>query len=143
MKAKKKDIEKIDGKQWERLYRAWKVNQPKPTSPTYEQMRDETLKALRALRTVCYLETKKMLKKAVAKKDVDLGELHQLAMAYAESARAESYWLGVAERLTQAEIDFIIGHDGELPPGMTIETLFEKMGRFFGISEPAPRKPQK
>ena len=66
-----------------------------------------------------------------------------LSTAISVGSKMESLWLGgpterienipESEKLSQADLDYINTHEGELPPGMTIEQLIAKMGRAYGV----------
>jgi hypothetical protein len=71
------------------------------------------------------------------------GVARALSGAITAANKMESLWLGgpterienipESEKLSQADLDYINTHEGELPPGMTIEQLIAKMGRAYGV----------
>lgn len=85
---------------------------------------------------------------------LDAAEVSHVARALSSSiamcGRMESFWLGGpdqrpedvpdSEKVTQDDVDWILAHDGQLPPGMTIEQLVGKMNRVYGITMPTDEK---
>ena len=67
-----------------------------------------------------------------------------LSSAITLASKMESLWLGgpterienvpESEKLSQAEADYVDEHNGELPPGMTIEQWLMKAGRAYGMT---------
>ena len=72
-----------------------------------------------------------------------------LSSAISVSSKMESLWLGgpterienvpESEKISQADLDYINTHDGELPPGMTIEQFIAKGARAYGVTLAPPQ----
>ena len=71
------------------------------------------------------------------------GVARALSGAITTVNKMESLWLGgpterienipESEKLSQADVDYVNTHDGEMPPGMTIEQYIMKLGRVFDM----------
>ena len=72
-----------------------------------------------------------------------------LSTAISVTSKMESLWLGgpterienvpESEKISQADLDYINSHDGELPPGMTIEQFIARGARAYGVSLGPPQ----
>lgn len=72
-----------------------------------------------------------------------------LSTAISVTSKMESLWLGgpterienvpESEKISQADLDYINTHDGELPPGMTIEQFIAKGARAYGVTLGQPQ----
>lgn len=112
----------------------------------------EQLKAMSWTRMVTVYEISedgRQLRRTV-ERGLDAFELANVARAVSQalalSGKMESLWLGgptervenipESEKLSDAELDWVTNHEGEMPPGMTPETFLRKMSRTWGLSLP-------
>ncbi len=109
----------------------------------------ETLKGMPMTRQVVHysVDSKGATIRKTVERPLDAVETASVARALSTAitvaSKMESLWLGgpterienipESEKLSQSELDYINTHDGELPPGMTIEQLITKMGRAYGV----------
>jgi hypothetical protein len=66
-----------------------------------------------------------------------------ISTALSMAGKMESFWLGgptervenipEAEKLSEADLDYMTSHDGAMPPGLTFEAFIRKMNRTFGL----------
>ena len=117
------------------------------TIDEYQKVRGENLAVLRALRAICTLQVQSLLGK-LQKNRTTLQHIEvagKLALMLVQISRTENYWLrdlssrcATPKGLSTADIDYVITHEGELPPGMTGEEFLEKMSAAFGLKRTTP-----